>query len=96
MVHVARMKRYVDPASCPICQPPDDIDEPYLLYSDLISWSATPIYTVSTAYVTGLQSTMQCQKQHYANSFYDCKQWVLCNCHASSPQESTWLASTHG
>ena len=34
-VHVARMKRYVDPASRPIRQLPDDIDEPYLLDSDL-------------------------------------------------------------
>jgi len=34
-VHVARMKRYVDPASRPIRQLPDDINEPYLLDSDL-------------------------------------------------------------
>ena len=34
-VHVARMKRYVDPASRPIRRPPDDIDELYLLDSDL-------------------------------------------------------------
>jgi len=34
-VHVARMKRYIDPASCPIRQPTDDIDKPYLLDSDL-------------------------------------------------------------
>lgn len=29
------MKRYVDPTSLPIHQLPDDIDEPYLLDSDL-------------------------------------------------------------
>ena len=34
-VHVARMKRYVGPASRQIRQLPDDIDEPYLLDSDL-------------------------------------------------------------
>jgi len=34
-VHVARMKRYVDPAFHPIRQPPDVKDEPYLLNSDL-------------------------------------------------------------
>ena len=34
-VHVARMKRYVNLASRPIRQLPDDIDEPYLLDSDL-------------------------------------------------------------
>jgi len=34
-VHVVRMKRCVNPASCPIRQLPDYIDEPYLLDSDL-------------------------------------------------------------
>ena len=34
-VHVSRMKRYIDPASRPIRQLPEDIDEPYLLDSDL-------------------------------------------------------------
>ena len=33
-VHVSRMKRCVDPASHPIRQPPEDMDEPYLLDSD--------------------------------------------------------------
>ena len=40
------------------------------------------------AYVTGLQSTLQCQKRHYANNLQDCKQWALRKCRTSSPQES--------
>ena len=47
------------------------------------------------AYVTGLQSTLQCQKRHYANHLHDCKQWALRDCRTSSPQESAWLASPH-
>ena len=47
------------------------------------------------AYVTGLQSTLQCQKRHYTNNLHDCKQWALRDCRTSSPQESAWLASTH-
>ena len=46
-VHVARMKRYVDPASRPIRQLPDDVDEPYLLDSDLPEDSFASAHTPS-------------------------------------------------
>lgn len=47
------------------------------------------------AYVTGSQSTLQCQKRHYANNLQDCKSWALRDCHATSPHENVWLASTN-
>ena len=42
-VHVARMKRYFDPTSRPIRQPPEDVDEPYLMESDLPPDSFTDV-----------------------------------------------------
>lgn len=47
------------------------------------------------AYVTGSQSTLQCKKRHYANNLQDCKSWALRDCHATSPHENAWLASTN-
>ena len=46
-------------------------------------------------YVTGSQSTLQCDRRHYANNLKDCKSWALRDCHATSPQEHAWLTSTN-
>ena len=46
-VHVARMKCYIDLACRPIRQLPDDIDEPYLLDSDLPEDSFASAHTPS-------------------------------------------------
>ena len=59
-VQVASMKRYVDPASRPIRQLPDDIEEPYLLDSDLPEDSFASTHTPSADVPDQLPQLIDC------------------------------------